>query len=83
MQIHVLSYKKKGAMCSLNVTVVTFGAERETWGRLFQTEMVLGHTEHQDYGVISSLVLHCDVLLQLFPILQSQQPPKIIKYLYK
>ena len=40
MQIHVLSYKKKGAMCSLNV--VTFGAERETWGRLFQTEMVLG-----------------------------------------
>ena len=41
------------------------------------------HTEHQDHGVISSLVLYCDVLLQLFPILQSQQPPKIIKYLYK
>ena len=27
-------------MCDLNV--VTLGAERETWGRLFQTEMALG-----------------------------------------
>ena len=34
-----LSYKKRGEMCDLNV--VTLGAEGETWGRLFQTEMVL------------------------------------------
>jgi len=34
------NYKKKGATCDLKVVVILV-AVRATWGRLFQTEMVL------------------------------------------